>query len=357
MTDTVNTPDPRRVRRNLLRWYERDHRDLPWRGTDDPYAIWVSETMLQQTQVTTVIPYYRRFLERFPDLPTLAASNEDEVLALWSGLGYYRRARALRDGARAVMDRHGGRLPDDPEALLALPGIGRYTSGAIASIAFDRPEPILDGNVRRVLSRVFAVGDGTPAEQERLLWGLAGKLVRGRSPGNFNQSMMELGARLCTPKEPRCPRCPIADDCLGLATGEPERFPLPRRRPPTRTQRVVIGWVYRGNGILLERPPEGSPLRGRWDLPAVELGGGTGPADSLVGALRTRYDLEARLTDDGIRASHGIMQRRLRIEVVSGRLSRGGVARRSDLRWASRTQLASLPVSGATLKIARLMRV
>ena len=200
----------RSLRSTLLRWYRKNRRDLPWRRTADPYAVWVSEIMLQQTRVETVLPYYARFLERFPDASRLADATEDDVLASWSGLGYYRRARALHQGARVVMERHDGKLPRDPADLRRLPGVGRYTAGAIASVAFGLPEPILDGNVRRVLARIFAV-DGVrlgPAAEERELWGLAASLVQGSAPGDLNQALMELGALICTPRAPACPACP-----------------------------------------------------------------------------------------------------------------------------------------------------
>jgi len=193
------------IRRALLDWYRANRRDLPWRRTRDPYAIWISETMLQQTRVETVIPYYERFLERFPDVAALADAESDDVLGAWAGLGYYSRARNLQAAARQIAERHGGRVPDDVEALRALPGIGRYTAGALASIAFDRPEPIVDGNVARVLARVKGIREDVkqPAVVKRL-WEEAARLARGPAPGDLNQALMELGATVCVPGEPRC---------------------------------------------------------------------------------------------------------------------------------------------------------
>ena len=253
----------RGLRGPLLRWYARHARDLPWRRTRDPYAIWVSEVMLQQTQVATVVPYFERFLARYPDVVSLAAADEEEVLAAWSGLGYYRRARALHAGARVVTSHHGGCLPETADGLQQLPGIGRYTAGAIASIAFDLPEPILDGNVRRVLARLLAYGGAgatSAGEEERLLWKAAAELVRGRAPGRLNQGLMELGALVCTPAVPECPRCPLRRGCRAFASDDPTAYPSRRPRTAGRWVAVAVAWIARGRHVLLEQPAAGSLL-------------------------------------------------------------------------------------------------
>nr|MDQ3035848.1 A/G-specific adenine glycosylase [Myxococcota bacterium] len=211
----------------LLRWYDASARDLPWRRTRDPYAIWVSEIMLQQTRVPTALRYYDRFLARFPDAHALAAASEDDVLSMWSGLGYYRRARLLHRGVREVVARYDGRVPEDAEARRALPGIGRYTAGAIGSIAFDREEALVDGNVARVLARLRGID--TPlgrADTESRLWSEAESLVRGPRPGALNQSLMELGATICTPSSPRCEHCPVAASCVARATDRTGELPI-----------------------------------------------------------------------------------------------------------------------------------
>jgi A/G-specific adenine glycosylase len=344
--------DVRKLRAPLLRWYARHRRDLPWRRTRDPYAIWVSEVMLQQTQVATVLPYYRRFLERFPDLATLADATEEEVLGYWSGLGYYRRARSLHAGARQVMRHHDGVVPEDPVALRALPGVGRYTAGAIASIAFGRPEPVLDGNVRRVLARVLAL-DGTGggmARETRLLWDAATHLARGRRPGEVNQALMELGALVCTPVTPACRRCPVRAVCRARANGNPERYPM---RPPRQTSHkasVAVAWVLRGERVLLERPDDGNPLRGTWDLPAVELATDMDAVNALSGKL-ARRGLCVAVGEPIARLRHGIMNRRLTLEVFRCRVRRGRVAGRDDLCWIGSDRIATKAVSGATRKV------
>ncbi|MBM3975798.1 MAG: hypothetical protein FJ299_02270, partial [Planctomycetes bacterium] len=222
--------------RDLCAWFDRAQRDLPWRRTRDPYAIWISEAMLQQTRVETVIPYWRRFLERFPDLRALAAAPEDSVVAAWSGLGYYRRARALREAARALVERHAGGFPRTRDAWLALPGVGPYTAGAVLSIAFDEPEPLVDGNVLRVFARLFAIAEpiDRPATVKRI-WARAAELVprrpRGATrPRNWNQALMELGATVCLPREPNCGECPVRAHCAARAAGRTAELPIVARR-------------------------------------------------------------------------------------------------------------------------------
>jgi len=225
------------LRLALLRWYDGQARDLPWRRTRDPYAIWVSEVMLQQTQVSVVLPYWRTFLARFPDVAALARSDLDEVLAAWRGLGYYARARNLHRAAQAVVERHAGRLPDDVEALRALPGFGRYTVGAVASIAFGRSVPLVDGNVARVLARLFGVeGSAGDAVREKQLWALAETLVEGERPGDWNQALMELGATVCRPEQPTCLLCPLRSCCVALASGRVGGIPPGSELPALRAR-------------------------------------------------------------------------------------------------------------------------
>jgi A/G-specific adenine glycosylase len=333
----------------LLRWYRRHRRDLPWRATRDPYAIWISEVMLQQTQVATVLPYYRRFLERFPSVHALAEASEEAVLSVWSGLGYYRRARALRAAAREIVDRYEGRLPDDATELRSLPGIGRYTAGAIASMAYGREEPVLDGNVKRVLCRIRGIAGRNDAE----LWEIALTLVRGDGPGDLNQGLMELGALVCTPRAPRCAHCPVRSGCRATVCGNPEAYPTPRPTRRPEQVRVAVALTRRGGRILLERPSRGSPLRGSWDLLAVEVGSAGDPRARMVTALGRRHGLTLEAGRKTATASHGILHRRLELELFECRLVRGRPSEREDLRWVRPAELPEAAVSGATLKLLR----
>ena len=344
-------------RRALLRWYRQHRRELPWRSSSDPYAIWLSEIMLQQTQVATVIPYYERFLERFPTVDALAAADEEEVLARWSGLGYYRRAKSLHRGAQLVVRDYGGQLPQTIDELLKLPGVGRYTAGAIGSIAFGLEAPILDGNVRRVLSRRHAIdGDamGNKAEQATL-WRLAEELVAGETPGDLNQALMELGALVCTPRDPDCESCPWASCCEARLGDAIDRYPAAVKRKPTTKIDVAVALVRRADRVLLERPAADGPLRGRWDLPAVVVAAAD-PHAQLTSYLAKRHQLAVGVGDQLGSASHGILDRRLTLRTHKVTLRRGGLGNISSneaLRWVTLDELSEAAISGATSKALR----
>jgi A/G-specific adenine glycosylase len=255
------------IRRALLDFYDAQARRLPWRESEDPYRVWISEIMLQQTRVETVIPYYERWLARFPDIRALAEAPADEVLHAWQGLGYYTRARNLHRAAAVVRERHGGMLPDDSAALRTLPGIGDYTAGAIASIAYGRAEPAVDGNVRRVLSRLL----DDPAPTAAGLRDIAAKLVPAARPGDFNQALMELGATLCVPRSPRCGHCPVARWCAARAAGTQNDRPARKPRPVLPVFRLGVAALLDGAGrLFLEQRPEGGLLGGMWGLPGDE---------------------------------------------------------------------------------------
>ena len=254
------------LRAKLARWFRASGRDLPWRRTTDPYAILVSEFMLQQTQVATVIPYFERWLARFPDFGALAAADEADVLHAWQGLGYYARARNLHRAAKHVVERHGGALPGGLDAIRALPGVGRYTAGAIASFAFDLPAPIIDANVARVLARLLDLRQ--PIDSTRgaaILWQCAESLLPRKAARTHNSALMELGALLCTPRQPQCHRCPARSHC---ATREPETLPVKKPRRKTVALAEDCAWIVRDDRVLLEQQT-GPRWRGLWKLPAL----------------------------------------------------------------------------------------
>ncbi len=280
------------VRDRLLGWYDAERRDLPWRHTADPYCIWVAEVMLVQTQVDTAIPYYIRFLERFPDVRSLATASLDQVLKSWEGLGYYARARNLHKAAAIVVEKHGGRLPADAEALRALPGVGPYIAAAIGSIAFGQSALALDGNIRRVLSRLHDLPDPTPAP----LLEHGGPLVAER-PGDVNQALMDLGAGVCTPRSPRCSDCPLASLCKARARGTvAER---PGRRPAKRRPHydIAVGVVWRDDEILIaKRMPDGL-LGGLWEFPGGKVEPGEAPEAAVVREVAEELDIEVETGD------------------------------------------------------------
>ncbi len=282
----------------LLPWWNETRADLPWRRTADPYAIWIAEVMLQQTQIATVIPYYERWLARFPTVRALAAAPLDDVLKAWEGLGYYSRARNLHAAAQRIVADYEGQLPNTVKELMGLPGIGRYTAGAVASIAYGVPAPVLDGNVIRVLSRVFDVADDvTQTATRHHLWQLAGDLVPQERPGDFNQALMELGQLICLPQAPRCLLCPLAAVCLARQRGTQLERPVrpPRRQTPHYDVVAAIIWregrpSATGQFLIAQRPHDGL-LGGLWEFP----GGKVEPGETLPDALRREIDEELAL--------------------------------------------------------------
>jgi A/G-specific adenine glycosylase len=347
----MRAADPvRRLRAPLLRWYRKHKRDLPWRDTHDPFAIWVSEVMLQQTTVAAVLPYWRRFLDRFPDVPSLALAREEDVLAAWTGLGYYRRARSLREGAIAVMERHDGRIPGDVDSLSTLPGIGRYTAGAIASVAFGRQAPIVDGNVKRVFSRLFAIR-GSGAKIEQRYWSIAETLVAGATPGDLNQAIMELGALVCAPRTPGCEICPVRAHCKAHALGKPEEYPeLPQRKRIVALP-TAVAWIEQRGRVLLVRKQPGGLLKGTWDLPAAPIAPGRTPDDALVRHAKQGHGLRLAVSRVIAHVTHTILAKRLEIDVVA--FSRATGPQLDSHLWVAPAALNDVATSGATMKIAR----
>ena len=353
MTDEPAPPTARaiqQIRRALLAHYDAHARDLPWRRTRDPYAIWVSEVMLQQTRVETVLRYYERFLQRFPDPTSLARAGEDSVLAAWSGLGYYRRARLLHAGVREVVAKYGGQVPDAPELRRKLPGVGRYTAGAIGSIAFDREEPLVDGNVARVFARLFGID--TPLGQrdtEARLWALAERIVKGTRPGALNQAVMELGALTCTKHSPQCARCPVARPCHARAHARTAELPRVLKKVPPQLRELVALMALDATGerIVLQRSAQGL-FAGLWNLPMCE-GHARTAARELARSLGLRGTLakHPRAT-----VEHVLTHRRLRVELYDLRLDEG-LQMKSDalaLRLQPRDRLDELGVSSLTRK-------
>lgn len=329
--------EARALRRALVSWYRTSRRDLPWRRTRDPYRIWISEVMLQQTTVNAVIPYYRRFVLAFPTVRALASACLDEVLAAWSGLGYYRRARHLHQASRLVVDRHGGRFPRRLEEALALPGIGRYTAGAVLSIAFGARLPVVDGNVARVLSRLFLLRGPHSAARRRRLWSIAAGLAAGAaSPGDLNQALMELGATVCAPVDPACRDCPVARRCAARAAGLEKRIPPPRRTRRPVNIRTAVAVVSRDGRFLMRRQEDEALLHGLWEFPAV------GPGSDSEGL---RLELEGPVAT----VRHAITYRRLLVRVHRARLL--SEPPRGRYRWAAPGDLRRLPTSSLVRKV------
>ena len=306
------------ARAALAAWYRARRRSLPWREDPAPYRVWVSEIMLQQTQVATALPYFERFIAAFPTVADLAAADLQAVLTQWSGLGYYRRARHLHAAARAVVADHAGALPRDPAALATLPGVGRYTAAAIASIAYGVPVAVLDGNVARVLARLVAEErpiDTGPAQRDQ--WALAEALLDRADPSTHNQAMMELGALVCAPKAPACPSCPLAPACAARREGRPLDFPKKAHRTEVKPVRAVAALVTRADGaVLLARRPADVLLGDLWELPGGELGDGRADRRAaLARALAERLGLTATVGGHLATVEHVFTHRRLTLDV------------------------------------------
>ena len=362
-------PDPNRLRKLLLEHYDAHRRDLPWRQSREPYRVWVSEIMLQQTRVETAIPYYNRWMERFPTVDALAEGHEQAVLKAWEGLGYYSRARNLRRSALIVRERLGGGLPQDSRSLKTLPGIGEYSAGAIASIAYGEVVPAVDGNVRRVLSRLFDLADPTDAS----LRTRAGELVDPDRPGDWNQALMELGATVCTARSPRCSVCPLTKQCRAETEGTQELRPASKRRPRVReaSYAVLVTLNPVGELLMVRRRPDGL-LGGLWEFPAVEMeaeernpwGGELRVGDSLHGRCTARLeDLGVQLPARRVRFSplpevrHTFTHLKAVYRpmlVVGARC--GGSNPDSEHKWVLPDQVEDLPLPVAQRRILDLAR-
>lgn len=342
------------MRAALLAWYDEHQREMPWRTHPGPYRTWVSEVMLQQTRVEAVREKYGRFLERFPTLEALASAELDEVLAAWSGLGYYRRARFLHAGARHVVEELGGELPRERRALEKVPGIGQYTAGAILSIAFELPEALVDGNVERVLTRRFALaGDPKKGALKKRLWELCGALVHGERPGDWNQALMELGATVCTPRAPRCEACPWAEECAAAIAGEVERYPQLAPRKKARDEKLAAAVVRHAAGVLfLRRGEHESLMPGLWELPTVPGEGDVSGA--LARCIRERTGLETQVASSVGSVRHGILDRRIELAAHPATVSRAtGPTEGSDWAFVAPGDVGELGVSSMYAKVLR----
>jgi A/G-specific adenine glycosylase len=359
-----------------MRWFLANARDMPWRRTRDPYAIWVSEIMLQQTQVKTVVAYYERWMLALPNLASLAGAKSEQLHKLWEGLGYYTRVRNMHRASQIILAEHGGVFPCRYEEILALPGIGRYTAGAICSIALGQPTPILDGNVMRVLSRVYGVeGDTARKEVNGELWGLAETLVTaaegmpafsffdgapGKRLGKFggaspcsilNQSLMELGALVCTPQNPGCGVCPLRGHCTAFETERVDQLPAPRKRPEV-TARRFLAFILEAQGRYLVRQRPANLVNGNlWEFPNLEVKGGDSPVKAARVALGAAPSRVTRVQT----IRHSITRYRILLEVYRVQLKTGNRARVGardpQVRWLSPQQMSELPFASAHRKI------
>lgn len=305
----------------LLEWFRTRDRAVPGRNESDPYRIWIAEVMAQQTRISTVIPYYESFLELFPDVATLASASLDDVLKAWEGLGYYGRARNLHRAAGEVRARYGGRLPEDAAGLRTLPGIGAYTAGAIASIAFGGPEPAVDGNVRRVLSRLYDLAKPTAGRLEAIGRDLIAEA--GGEAGLLNQALMDLGSSVCTPRAPACEACPVASECLALENGTVDLRPARRQRPPLPHRDVAAALVWRNRELLIARRPEDGLLGGLWEFPGGKVESDETPAEAARREVREELGVEVEILGSLEEIRHAYSHFRITLHLFHARWLEG----------------------------------
>jgi A/G-specific adenine glycosylase len=346
-------------RTDLLRWYEAEKRDLPWRLTDDPYAIWVSEVMLQQTRVDTVRPYYERFLSRYPTVEALADAPLDDVLKTWEGLGYYSRARNLHRAARELVEKHDGALPDDHQALLQVPGIGPYTAAAVASIAYNRPHPVLDGNVIRVLCRLFRIeSDPRSGSSRRRLRELAEELLHPQRASDFNQALMELGACICLPQKPLCSRCPVSPYCQAFKElKDPSVLPKKVKRKPLPHHTIAVGLIWNDGKLLIDQRPEDSMLGGLWEFPGGKVEPGETLEECLAREVREELGIEIEVEEPFVTVKHSYSHFRITLHSFHCRYLGGQPQPKqvADWRWVRLSDLSKFAFPKANKRVLQAL--
>lgn len=345
------------VRKKLLNWFDRERRELPWRADRDAYRIWVSEVMLQQTTVAAVVPYFTRFLAAFPTVHALADADEQDVLKLWEGLGYYRRARHLHAAAKRVVADHGGQLPDDPDVWADLPGVGRYILGAVLSQAFDRKVPIVEANSLRVLARLFGYrGDPREGEGKNWVWAAAEATLPDARVGDFNQGLMELGALICTPNAPQCGQCPLESNCVANRDELQEQIP-PRKKLKAVTEVSEVGVVIRnrGNVLLCRRPADASRWQNMWEVPHAVRHEGEDLATAAVRVAKELTGLDVEVGEDLLTIRHGVTRYAITMACVEATVRGGSGAFATGFyaegRWVGLDELTDYPVSSPQRKL------
>ena len=347
------------IRKYLLKWYQNHHRKLPWRETDNPYRIWVSEVMLQQTQVNTVLPYYIKFLKGFPTVQKLAAADLQTVLKAWEGLGYYARARNLHRAAQKVVQDCGGIIPEDPEVFRKLPGVGEYIASAVLSIAFIRPHAVVDGNVKRALSRLFIIDEPVNKSSSfRLFKDVTRKLLVVEDPGTFNQALMELGAVVCKPQNPLCDRCPIASVCKAFRLKKTAQYPKRLKKQAVPTYHLAVGVIYKNGRVLItQRKPDGL-LGGLWEFTGGEIKEEQSPEAACVDRIKEAVNLTVAVQEYLTRVKHAYTHFKITMDVFSCRYVAGRVKLNPAVgfQWIRPKDIDTYPFHKANHKFFKLLK-
>jgi A/G-specific adenine glycosylase len=347
------------LRQTLIEWYLANHRDLPWRNTKNPYHIWVSEVMLQQTQVNTVLPYYREFLRRFPDIRRLARANLQEVLKVWEGLGYYARARNLYNAAGMVLDQHRGAVPSSWQEFRKLPGVGDYIAAAVLSIAFEKPYPVVDGNVKRVLSRLLVMEEAVNQPSSHKIYRLAAAdILESSQPGTFNQAMMELGAMVCKPQKPLCHACPVQTHCKAHRSNRTTEFPKKLQKPPTPQHQIAVGVVFKNGRVLITRRKDDGLLGGLWEFPGGKIRAGEKSEAACLREIKEEVNLTVGIEAHLCSVKHAYTHFKILMDVfccsyISGRVKLKGPV---DYDWIELDRLEAYPLPKANHKFLPQLR-
>lgn len=348
-----------RFQQRLMQWYREFKREMPWRETSDPYCIWVSEVMLQQTQVNTVRPYYQRFIRRFPDIRTLAGARQQSVLKLWEGLGYYARARNLHKAAGVVVAEHDGKIPTDWQAFHRLPGVGDYIAAAVLSIAFNRPHAVVDGNVKRVLSRLFMKEDPVNASPAAKVYAaMARDLLHHTDPGTYNQALMELGALICKPKTPACNVCPVNPHCRACLEGKVETFPRREKRKPVPRHHIAVGVVQQDGKLLITRRKAEGLLGGLWEFPGGKVKKGESAEAACLREIKEEVNLDVAVGEHLARVRHAYTHFKIELDVFLCDCLGGDVCLRGpvDYRWLELHEIDDYPFPKANLKFMAVLK-
>ena len=359
MSDIANPPKGtclKTLQKKLLNWYGEEKREMPWRNDRNPYRILVSEFMLQQTQVKTVIPYFERWMKSFPTVQKLARARESTILKHWEGLGYYSRARNLKKSAQIILKNHSGKVPDSMDEILKLPGVGRYTAGAVLSIAFDQKVPVLDGNVKRVLSRIFLLKEnGSNRKSENILWETMQALLPEKGVGNFNQAFMELGATVCLPKNPLCLLCPLKQLCNAQKNGEQDLYPPQKQKSPSAKIEVSAAVIFRRNNIYIQKRKVGGLMGGLWEFPGGKFKPGESPEQCLHREIKEELGVTLHLDEKLMVIKHSYTRFRVTLHVFLCRLRSGKVSpsQCDEWTWIQAKDLETYPFPAANVKIIK----
>jgi A/G-specific adenine glycosylase len=355
----MNTTDLEQLRAELRKWYLKNCRDLPWRRTDDPYHIWVSEVMLQQTQVDTVLKYYLHFLKKFPTIKKLARADLQAVLKAWEGMGYYARARNLHRAAKTVIKDYKGEVPNTWDAFSGLPGVGDYIAGAVLSIAFDQPYPVVDGNVKRVLARLHQIAAPVNQSHSNSVFNkFAGKLLDSKRPGTFNQAMMELGALICKPRNPACNHCPLNHRCLAHQTGQVARYPQRQRPRATPQYHIAVGVIFKNDRVLITQRKAEGLLGGLWEFPGGKIRDGESAQAACIREIKEEVNLSVNIDRHLAQIKHAYTHFKIVMEVFCCHYQSGRVKLKGPVafRWIGFDEFENYPFPTANHKFIPLLK-